>query len=144
MGKQVQILRGTAIENDKIAGEEGVLTYDTDNKNVRIHDGVKLGGRTVCMIPDYASSKRQNVTDGFVVPSDGWIIGWINFSGSNVDLGLQIDKVTVVNSPWCSGAWGKVQVSLPVKQGSTINYYNPNGATIESTASLNFYPNCSE
>ena len=44
MAEQWQIRRGTTVDNDAFTGAEGELTMDTEDKNVRIHDGITQGG----------------------------------------------------------------------------------------------------
>lgn len=40
----LQILRGTTAKNDAYVGKEGELTFDTQQRALRIHDGVTAGG----------------------------------------------------------------------------------------------------
>jgi hypothetical protein len=47
MAKQFQFRRGTTAENNAFKGAPGELTYDIERKELRIHDGVTLGGKTV-------------------------------------------------------------------------------------------------
>ena len=47
MAKQLQFRRGTTAENDAFKGAPGELTYDIERKELRIHDGVTLGGKRV-------------------------------------------------------------------------------------------------
>ena len=47
MARQLQIRRGTTAENNGFIGAEGELTYDTERKLVRVHDGSTLGGKIV-------------------------------------------------------------------------------------------------
>lgn len=47
MSTQVQQLRGTTEENNAFTGYDGVLTVDTDKKDIRVHDGVKQGGYSI-------------------------------------------------------------------------------------------------
>lgn len=47
MSTQVQQLRGTTAENDVFTGKSGVLTVDTEKKDIRVHDGVKQGGYSI-------------------------------------------------------------------------------------------------
>lgn len=44
MSRQVQIIRGTTEQNDNFTGATGALTYDTDTKGLRVHDGSTQGG----------------------------------------------------------------------------------------------------
>ncbi|WP_295914566.1 hypothetical protein [uncultured Bartonella sp.] len=47
MSTQVQQLRGTTEENNAFTGKSGVLTVDTEKKDIRVHDGVKQGGYSI-------------------------------------------------------------------------------------------------
>lgn len=44
MARQVQIIRGTTEQNNNFTGATGALTYDTDTKGLRVHDGSTQGG----------------------------------------------------------------------------------------------------
>jgi hypothetical protein len=47
MTKQVQLRRGTTAEHAGFTGANGELTYDTDKKQLVIHDGATAGGKSV-------------------------------------------------------------------------------------------------
>lgn len=44
MTRVLQIRRGTAAQHNNFVGMPGEITMDTDNKNIRLHDGETLGG----------------------------------------------------------------------------------------------------
>ena len=44
MSRVLQIRRGTTAQNDNFTGMAGEITYDTDAKTIRVHDGQTLGG----------------------------------------------------------------------------------------------------
>lgn len=44
MAKQLQLRRGTTLENNTFTGAQGELTFDTQRKELRIHDGSTTGG----------------------------------------------------------------------------------------------------
>ena len=44
MATQTQLRRGTAAQNNSFTGAVGELSYDTENKSVRVHDGSTAGG----------------------------------------------------------------------------------------------------
>lgn len=44
MARVLQIRRGTTAQNDNFTGLTGEITYDTDAKTLRVHDGTTLGG----------------------------------------------------------------------------------------------------
>lgn len=47
MARILQIRRGTSAQNDNFTGMPGELSFDTDTKTVRVHDGKMLGGYTL-------------------------------------------------------------------------------------------------
>lgn len=44
MARQVQIIRGTTEQNNNFTGATGAMTYVTDTKGLRVHDGSTQGG----------------------------------------------------------------------------------------------------
>lgn len=60
MATQVQIIRGTTAENDAFTGADGALTYDTQKKQLRVHDGATAGGK---IINDIVTSIDDTNTD---------------------------------------------------------------------------------
>ena len=44
MARVLQIRRGTTAQNDNFTGMAGEITFDTDAKTLRVHDGETLGG----------------------------------------------------------------------------------------------------
>jgi hypothetical protein len=47
MTRVLQIRRGTSAQHENFVGLPGEITMDTDNKTIRLHDGITLGGITV-------------------------------------------------------------------------------------------------
>ncbi len=62
MAKILQIRRGTTAQNDNFTGLAGEITFDTETKTLRVHDGVKLGGYHVAATPN--TSANDNTGDG--------------------------------------------------------------------------------
>lgn len=81
MAKAVQIRRGTTAQNDNFTGLTGEITFDTDAKTLRVHDGVKLGGYTLARADDNTSGNTGG--DGFDINSvsdDFWGMLFARFS----------------------------------------------------------------
>ena len=105
MARQVQIIKGTTEQNNGFTGAEGVLTYDSDKKDIRIHDGTTAGGFEIpsAAMADYViywdsadSSDHSHAKPGVPTPTNnGWYriykSGWCeqgkfrNFMESNVN-----------------------------------------------------------
>ena len=47
MATQIQLRQGTTTEHDTFTGAVGELTYDTEKKQLRVHDGSTVGGKVV-------------------------------------------------------------------------------------------------
>ena len=119
MARQVQIIKGTTEQNDAFTGAEGVLTYDTETKNLRIHDGTTEGGFEIpsSAMGDYVvywdsanATDHSHAKPGVSTPTDnGWYrlykSGWVEQGGGATTNG---------GNPYA--------VSLPVEMADV--YYN--------------------
>lgn len=66
MTKTLQLKRGTKNANDSYTGAIAELTYDTESKELRVHDGVTQGGKVVGGL---TSVSWNDVTDKPTIPS---------------------------------------------------------------------------
>lgn len=67
---QVQLYRGTSVQNDNYTGASGELTVDTSKNTVRVHDGSTKGGYAV-LTTALAEGMVDNVPDSVVASIDG-------------------------------------------------------------------------
>lgn len=96
MARQIQIIKGTTAQNEAFTGAEGVLTYDSDKKDIRIHDGTTAGGFEIpssSVMADYVvywdsadSTDHSHAKPGVSTPTDnGWYrvykSGWVEQGG---------------------------------------------------------------
>lgn len=58
MARVIQLRRGTSAQHNNFTGMVGEVTYDTDAKTLRVHDGTTLGGFAL------ARADGQNSSDG--------------------------------------------------------------------------------
>ena len=56
MAKQLQLRKGTTAEHNSFKGAVGELTYDTQKKQLRVHDGNTVGGHVVGDVEDTLTS----------------------------------------------------------------------------------------
>lgn len=56
MAKILQIRRGSSVQHDKFTGMNGEITFDTDAKTIRVHDGQTVGG--------FALARKDEITGG--------------------------------------------------------------------------------
>ena len=79
MAGRLQLRRGTTAQNDAFTGAVGEMTYDTQTKGVRCHDGVTQGGiplvSMVNILPDY--TRGINISSG----DTSTVYGWFYISG---------------------------------------------------------------
>lgn len=112
MARQIQIRRGTTLENDNFTGAIGEITMDTDAKTLRVHDGETVGGVPLAkeseildketilrvIMPDYTNAEDV-ITFPYVAQSYGWLIGHIYaFRGTAA---IHVNNTTVVSV----GSW---------------------------------------
>lgn len=76
MARVLQIRRGTTAQNNNFTGLPGELSFDTDAKTLRVHDGVTLGGYALARA-DGASTGGGDATSGAAfdinsVPAEFW------------------------------------------------------------------------
>lgn len=73
MARVLQIRRGTTAQNNNFTGMAGEITYDTDAKTLRVHDGETLGGFTLARADtqsgDNESGSGFDITS---VPDEFW------------------------------------------------------------------------
>lgn len=79
MAKVVKFRRGTTAENDNFTGSEGEITFDTDAKTLRVHDGVRLGGYPLARADENASGTGSDF-DINSVSDDFWQMLFSRFS----------------------------------------------------------------
>ena len=90
MARILQIRRGTTVQNDNFTGMAGELSFDTDTKTLRVHDGEKLGGYTLARVPDPATiADNFNIAD---VPDSFWTALFERFATAQGGTGLTIQE----------------------------------------------------
>lgn len=118
----------TAIENT--AGLNAELFNDKLDITTFNSDAVKY-----C---SFNTSTRVQITStNQTAAKNGWLIGRITFSGSNVTTSIYVNDINVSMGGYASGAWGNVSVQIPLKAGQTYKY------STDGTIQVNgvyFYP----
>lgn len=133
---QLQLRRGTTAENDAFTGAQGELTYDTEENNIRIHDGQTAGGRRVPLGPSNFSAfcpdmtKSQTISAGTITED-----GWVQFEFGVVQNGYATGTINGRNAVKVgSSAYQAYLISglTPVKAGDVVSGTNLNA--------IYFYP----
>lgn len=74
MSEQWQIRRGTTAENEGFTGAQGELTMDTDNGQVRVHDGATQGGvGTIDPVVAFQIPTADNDYTWYRKYASGWV-----------------------------------------------------------------------
>ena len=63
MAIQIQLRQGTTTEHNTFTGAVGELTYDTEKKQLRVHDGSTVGGKVVDDTTRDVTSQVSNATE---------------------------------------------------------------------------------
>ena len=63
MAIQIQLRSGTTTEHSTFTGAVGELTYDTEKKRLRVHDGSTVGGKVVDNTTRDVTSQVSNATE---------------------------------------------------------------------------------
>ena len=160
MATELRIRRGTTAENDAFTGAEGELTFDTERKELRIHDGETEGGIVIAMTNagQPAEFSEMPVVDGNPIVargsnSDGEFTIWADGSAqANARITIDQDG-PFSNDSRLSGEWTypiefsptlqspAVSVSPPFHSGSRlvgcsrteVISWGPSGASAEPT-----------
>lgn len=114
MAKQLQLRRGSTIQNDAFTGAVGELTLDTDTGQIRIHNGTSQGGGAMIdPIVDYQLPDANNNYTWYRLYASGWVeMGGVN--------------------PRPSASTANVLVSLPIEMADSN--YNITANVTDSTA----------
>lgn len=91
MATQLQLRKGTKVQNDAFTGAEAELTYDSTSKGLRLHDGVQQGGYEVPVLVSVQRPTAENNYTWFRVWSDGWV----EQGGKNSGTGLQTTSLPI-------------------------------------------------
>lgn len=102
MAKLLQLRRGTTAENDLFTGDLAEPTYDTDRKEIRVHDGSTQGGKIV------------SVATGIMAPFAGTTApsGWLVCDGSAISRTDYADLFAQIGSTYGDGD-GSLTFNLP-------------------------------
>ena len=69
MSRVLQIRRGTTAQNNNFTGLAGEITYDTEKKTIRVHDGATLGGVAMARADEIPTVTPFDIT---TVPDTTW------------------------------------------------------------------------
>lgn len=140
MARQVQLIRGTTEQNNNFTGATGAMTYNTDTKGLRVHDGATQGGIEVptAAMADYViywdsadSTDHSHAKPGVSAPPDHW---WYRYYKSGwVEQGGRQNNTSAPG-----GAFDTVYLPIPMKDKnySFIGCFDIDHADSNSTVVL--------
>ena len=73
MATQLQLRKGTKVQNDMFTGAEAELTYDSTSKGLRLHDGTKQGGYMIDTVVDFQMPTAENNYTWYRKYASGWV-----------------------------------------------------------------------
>lgn len=73
MATQLQLRKGTRVENDAFTGAEGEVTYESNRKLLRLHDGSTQGGFLIDPIVEFQEPTGANNYTWYRKYASGWV-----------------------------------------------------------------------
>lgn len=136
MATQVQMRRGTSLENDEFTGAEGEITIDTTNDTIRVHDGIKKGGYSVPKGLSVNQKPNPGTYTKVTVTSDGFVSSGGSLTPSDIpDLK---DKYVSKNDNISGGTFTKITFDEKglVKRGEGLSASDIPSLPISKVTSL--------
>lgn len=105
MATQLQMRSGTTLQNNIFTGAPGEITYDTEKKNLRIHDGVTVGGMEIASagaadyVAEWQTPTEENGYTWYRKYKSGWVEqGGILSVNSDNSLYVATFAITMANT----------------------------------------------
>jgi hypothetical protein len=127
MATQVQFRRGTTTQNNAFTGAIGEITYDTDIKTLRLHDGTNAGGGAIVA----TTTASQTLLNKVLSTGSSWEGGVIDLAYGGTGAALTADAGGIVYST--ADAMG---ISSPGASGQVLTSGGTNAPTWVNASSL--------
>lgn len=118
--KRVQFPRGTTVQNNRYIGLEAEMTVDLLRKEIRLHDGVKVGGHRIVSLTELQSLFLSiNSEAGNLDFPDG-AVGFLTRVSNNDYTVRRLygrDGITIEN---IDGVDGHPAINLPTRLGESV------------------------
>lgn len=130
MAKQLQLRRGTTVQNDAFTGAVGELTMDTDTGALRVHDGQTQGGIPLArqVMPDYSTGVSATEGVEYTATENCYLYARVfctaSGSGQHIEKQIIINGVVVAQPRafnYCADS-----IMVPCAKGSTYKFENVN------------------
>lgn len=128
MAIQLQLRRGTTVQNNAFVGAEGEITVDTEKHAIRIHDGVTPGGYT-----------QDFVTETWI--SDDGLSWYRKYSSGWVEQGGLTDTVAhvTVNLPIAMANSNYSITAISYKADASSSDASNNGLVVGQRTTTSFF-----
>lgn len=139
MATQLQLRKGTKIQNDAFTGAEAELTYVTDSKGLRIHDGTTVGGIEVptSATADYVVESQLPTVDNNYTWYRKYKSGWVEQGGSADTTQSVANTITIILPVEMSDTRYTV-VGMEYSSGNGTGGYTNPGFCNKTTTSFDF------
>lgn len=122
MARILQIRRGTTDANNNFTGLAGEITFDTDAKTLRVHDGVRLGGYALARADTATGGNTTNDFDITTVSDEFWENLFARF-GQNGPTLLLSGQMPVKNNGFSEYIFGTTRT--PISATATLVCQTP-------------------
>lgn len=126
MATQLQLRKGTKVQNDAFTGAEGELTYDSTTKGIRIHDGITQGGHEIPMLIAVQRPTAENDYTWYRLWSDGWVEQGQKIIDTTTTITLPVEMendwytITTAQNGGASGTISRCAITNQTTTGFTI------------------------
>ena len=135
MATQLQLRRGTTVENDAFVGAAGEMTMDTDTNGLRVHDGTTPGGFMVDTVVAFQAPDPNNDYKWY----RKYASGWVEQGGTETPTSVS-DHKYVVNIPVeMADANYNLQVTVVNNTSNNNPTYASVGARVKYTTYFTIY-----
>ena len=135
MSKQLQLRRGTTVQNDAFTGAMGELTLNTDNGEIRVHDGTTQGGAE--FIDAVVAFQKPTADNGYTWYRK-YASGWVEQGGTVTETSTMAQK-SVVFPVEMADANYNLQVTLVTDTNGNSPTYYAVGARTKSATGFTCY-----
>ena len=130
MATQLQLRKGTKIQNDAFTGAEAELTYDTTTKGLRIHDGETQGGNLIDSVVFFQAPTAENNYTWARKYASGWVEqGGLTATTTDTTVSLPVEmadanySIIATSYKADAGSSGASNNGLTVGQRTTTTFF---------------------
>jgi hypothetical protein len=133
MSTQVQIRRGTTAQHSTFTGASAELTYDTDLKTIRAHDGSTAGGTTLAKSSDLTTANVSESTNLYFTNNRSRLAitatGSINYNNSTGVISFTQGNTDTIVEGSTNLYFTNARSRAAISEGTGVNY-NPTTGVI--------------